>query len=121
MPIYDYRCTSCGFEKEYLQKVSDPVMTLCPQCQQETFVKKLTAAGFQLKGSGWYATDFRNGGAQKPAGAESKPDAKADAGADTKGDGKSESKSETQGETKSGGDAKSDSGSKPAPASGAAT
>jgi putative FmdB family regulatory protein len=61
MPIYDYRCTSCGFEREYLQKVSDPVMTVCPSCHKETFVKKLTAAGFQLKGSGWYATDFKNG------------------------------------------------------------
>jgi putative FmdB family regulatory protein len=86
MPIYDYRCTSCGFEKEYLQKVSDPVMTLCPQCHQETFVKKLTAAGFQLKGSGWYATDFRNGGASKAA-----ADAKSDAKTDAQPDGKSES------------------------------
>lgn len=84
MPIYDYRCTSCGFEKEYLQKVSDPVMTICPTCGQETFVKKLTAAGFQLKGSGWYATDFRSGGSQKPAAAEQKTEGGADAGTDAK-------------------------------------
>jgi putative FmdB family regulatory protein len=90
MPIYDYRCTSCGFEKEYLQKVSDPVMTICPQCHQEAFVKKLTAAGFQLKGSGWYATDFRSsGGASKPD-AEGKPDAKPDGKSESGGEAKSE-------------------------------
>jgi len=90
MPIYDYRCTSCGFEKEYLQKVSDPVMTLCPQCGKSSFVKKLTAAGFQLKGSGWYATDFRNGSSpSKPA---ATADAKSDAKSDAKGDSGGESK-----------------------------
>jgi putative FmdB family regulatory protein len=94
MPIYDYRCTSCGFEKEYLQKVSDPVMTICPQCHQEAFVKKLTAAGFQLKGSGWYATDFRNGGSSKPA-SDAKPDAKTDAKPDGKAESGGEGKSET--------------------------
>jgi putative FmdB family regulatory protein len=98
MPIYDYRCTSCGFEKEYLQKVSDPVMTLCPQCHKESFVKKLTAAGFQLKGSGWYATDFRNGGASKPA-ADAKSDGKTDGKTDSKPDGKSESGGEGKTET----------------------
>ena len=67
MPIYEYQCASCGFQKEYLQKVSDPKLTVCPQCGKETFNKMLTAAGFQLKGSGWYATDFKNGG-KKPAG-----------------------------------------------------
>ncbi len=97
MPIYDYRCTSCGFEKEYLQKVSDPVMTICPQCHQESFVKKLTAAGFQLKGSGWYVTDFRNGGAQKSSGGDGKGEAKSD----TKTDGKGDTKGASGGETKS--------------------
>jgi putative FmdB family regulatory protein len=94
MPIYDYRCTSCGFEKEYLQKVSDPVMTICPQCHHESFVKKLTAAGFQLKGSGWYATDFRNSGGSKPA-ADAKPDGKSDVKTDGKSDGGGETKSDT--------------------------
>ena len=61
MPIYAYRCTSCGFEKDHLQKLSDPVLTMCPECNQETYQKQLTAAGFQLKGSGWYATDFKGG------------------------------------------------------------
>ncbi len=68
MPIYEYRCASCGFQKEFLQKLSDPLHTVCPQCGKESFKKMLTAAGFQLKGSGWYATDFKNGGsASKPA------------------------------------------------------
>jgi putative FmdB family regulatory protein len=65
MPIYEYRCASCGFQNEYIQKVSDPLLTVCPECGQEAFKKLLTAAGFQLKGSGWYATDFKGG--SKPA------------------------------------------------------
>lgn len=54
MPIYAYRCESCGFEKDALQKMSDAPLTHCPQCGKDTFVKQVTAAGFQLKGSGWY-------------------------------------------------------------------
>ena len=61
MPIYAYKCSSCGHEQDVLQKVSAAPLTSCPQCQAETFSKQLTAAGFQLKGSGWYATDFKNG------------------------------------------------------------
>jgi putative FmdB family regulatory protein len=61
MPIYAYRCESCGHAQDVLQKISDPVLTACPSCKAESFKKQLTAAGFQLKGSGWYATDFRNG------------------------------------------------------------
>ena len=60
MPIYAYRCESCGHAKDVLQKMSDPVLSVCPSCGAESFKKQLTAAGFQLKGSGWYATDFRN-------------------------------------------------------------
>jgi putative FmdB family regulatory protein len=63
MPIYAYRCTACGHAKDVLQKLSDPVLTTCPACGAESFAKQLTAAGFQLKGSGWYATDFKGGGA----------------------------------------------------------
>jgi len=59
MPIYAYRCTSCSYAKDVLQKVSDPPLTDCPACGASTYVKQLTAAGFQLKGSGWYATDFK--------------------------------------------------------------
>lgn len=61
MPIYEYRCEACGFQKEFLQKMSDAMLTTCPECQKETFSKMLSAAGFQLKGSGWYATDFKGG------------------------------------------------------------
>lgn len=61
MPIYAYRCEACGFTKDMLQKVSDPVLTECSSCGQSTFKKQVTAAGFQLKGSGWYVTDFRGG------------------------------------------------------------
>jgi len=61
MPIYAYRCESCGFGKDVLQKLSDAPLTQCPECGKETFAKQVTAAGFQLKGSGWYVTDFRGG------------------------------------------------------------
>ena len=62
MPIYEYRCSSCGFQKEYLRKISDPLLSSCPECGKESFQKMLTAAGFQLKGSGWYASDFKSNG-----------------------------------------------------------
>ena len=61
MPIYAYRCGSCGLEKDVLQKLSDNPLTVCPSCNSESFAKQLTAPGFQLKGSGWYATDFKSG------------------------------------------------------------
>ena len=69
MPIYAYSCTSCGHAQDVLQKISDAVLTVCPACGQSAYAKQLTAAGFQLKGSGWYVTDFRGGntGATKPA------------------------------------------------------
>ncbi len=89
MPIYEYRCSACGFEEEYLQKMSAPLLTVCPKCSQGTFNKKLTAAGFQLKGSGWYATDFKNSGSKpKESTSGATPEAK------------SETKTETQTETK---------------------
>ena len=59
MPIYAYKCESCGHAKDVLQKISDAPLTVCPACGATTFSKQLTAAGFQLKGSGWYATDFK--------------------------------------------------------------
>ena len=69
MPIYAYKCGSCGHAKDVLQKISDAPLTVCPACGAETFSKQVTAAGFQLKGSGWYVTDFRggNGGNSAPA------------------------------------------------------
>ena len=67
MPIYAYRCEACGFSKDVLQKVSDAQLTVCLSCGQPTFKKQLTAAGFQLKGTGWYVTDFKGGaGAKAP-------------------------------------------------------
>ncbi len=62
MPIYAYKCGSCGHAKDVLQKMSDPLLTVCPACGEAAFSKQVTAAGFQLKGSGWYVTDFRAGG-----------------------------------------------------------
>lgn len=61
MPIYAYKCSSCGHAKDVLQKISDAPLTVCPACGAEAFSKQVTAAGFQLKGSGWYVTDFRGG------------------------------------------------------------
>ena len=102
MPIYEYRCSSCGFQKEYLRKVSDPLLSVCPECKQQTFGKMLTAAGFQLKGGGWYATDFKHSG-EKPAaktagqsGAAGKTETTGESKSKSKGEGKSEGKSESQ-------------------------
>jgi putative FmdB family regulatory protein len=69
MPIYAYRCEECGFAKDVLQKMSDPVLTTCVSCGKPSFKKQLTAAGFQLKGTGWYVTDFRGGSAPAAGGA----------------------------------------------------
>jgi len=76
MPIYDYSCSSCGLQKDVMQKMSDAPLGTCPECGKETFVKQLTAAGFQLKGSGYYVTDFKGGPRKPDAG---KPDARPDA------------------------------------------
>ena len=85
MPIYAYRCESCGFQQDILRKMSDPLLVDCPSCGAATFRKQVTAAGFQLKGSGWYVTDFRNPAAKegsKPSdGGEGKP--KAEGASDT--------------------------------------
>lgn len=94
MPIYEYRCEACGHQEEFLQKVSEPPLTECPVCRKPTFNKLLSAAGFQLKGSGWYATDFRN--KSKPA--EKKTEAKTDAKPESK---PAESKPDAKPETKS--------------------
>jgi putative FmdB family regulatory protein len=105
MPIYAYKCSSCSGETEVLQKISDAPLTECPHCGRSSLVKQVTAAGFQLKGSGWYATDFKNKPAAKQA------DAKADPKAD--GDGKSVTKTETKTESS---DTKSTSSTTAAPA-----
>ena len=75
MPIYEYRCSSCGVQKDVLQKISDAPLSTCPDCGKETFSKQLSAAGFQLKGSGWYATDFRSSGGKPEAKPAAKPEA----------------------------------------------
>jgi putative FmdB family regulatory protein len=86
MPIYEYRCEACGHQEEFLQKVSEPPLTECPACRKSTFTKLLSAAGFQLKGSGWYATDFKN--------------KKTEAKTQTKTETKTEVKTETKPESK---------------------
>jgi putative FmdB family regulatory protein len=106
MPIYEYRCSSCGFQKEYLRKLSDPALTVCPECSRQTFSKMLTAAGFQLKGSGWYATDFKNPKPTAKSGGQGKGDTKTDTKSDTKADAKSDTKSDTKVDAKP--DTKSD-------------
>ena len=78
MPIYEYRCGKCGFQKEFLQRVSDAPLKKCPECGKAALAKLVTAAGFQLKGTGWYATDFKGGGAK----ADTKKDKPAAAAAD---------------------------------------
>jgi len=99
MPIYEYRCTSCGHQAEHLQKISEPALTVCTACGKPTFTKLLSAAGFQLKGSGWYATDFK-GGSKKPASGEAKADAKTEAKTESKTEAKPESKTDTKSESK---------------------
>jgi putative FmdB family regulatory protein len=95
MPIYEYRCEACGHQEEFLQRVSEPPLTECPVCRKPTFHKLLSAAGFQLKGSGWYATDFKNK-SSKPA--EKKAEDKSDAKTETKTDAKPEKKTESKSE-----------------------
>ncbi|PIE43676.1 MAG: transcriptional regulator [Gammaproteobacteria bacterium] len=68
MPIYEYVCKSCGHQRDVLQKMSDAPLTLCPECGEESFSKKISAAGFRLKGSGWYETDFKTGNKKNLAG-----------------------------------------------------
>ncbi len=100
MPIYEYRCSECGFQNEYLQKVSEPPLNVCPSCGKATFQKLLSAAGFQLKGSGWYATDFRNSGTKAAKPGDSKPGTAAESKPEAKSEAKSEAKPETKAESK---------------------
>ena len=97
MPIYEYRCAACGHQDDHLQKVSEAPLSKCPACGKKKYQKQLTAAGFQLKGSGWYASDFKGGG-KKPD--EAKPEAKAEAKTETKAEAKTETKTEAKPETK---------------------
>jgi putative FmdB family regulatory protein len=87
MPIYAYKCESCGHAKDVLQKMSDDVLTQCPECGLATYKKQLTAAGFQLKGSGWYVTDFREGAKPEKAADDGKADKKPDVDKSDKSEG----------------------------------
>ncbi|PZP34362.1 MAG: FmdB family transcriptional regulator [Roseateles depolymerans] len=87
MPIYAYRCSACGHAKDVLQKMSDAPLTTCPACGAETFSKQVTAAGFQLKGSGWYVTDFRGGSGGSAGSTGSAPASGAASGEAPKSDG----------------------------------
>src|SRR2546423_10041706 len=97
MPIYEYRCAVCGHQDEHLQKVSDEPLSICPACGKPEYRKQLSAAGFQLKGTGWYATDFK-GGAKKSADkkTEAKPDSKSETKSETKSDAKPDKKTESK-------------------------
>jgi len=110
MPIYEYRCAACGFQKEYLQKMSAAPLTECPERGKASFAKMVTAAGFHLKGSGWYATDFKHG--TKPKAPEHTPPAKSDEPSAAKPNEQPTAKSEQQSAAKS--DDKSSPQTKPA-------
>ena len=92
MPIYEYRCTACGFQKEFLQKLSDAPLKDCPECGKASLSKMVTAAGFQLKGSGWYATDFKHGAQAKAGDKADKPEAKTETKAEDKSAAKADAK-----------------------------
>ena len=101
MPIYEYKCSACGHQEDHLQKLSEAPLTKCPACGKKKYAKQLTAAGFQLKGSGWYASDFKGGGkkteGEKPeAKAEAKPESKTEARSEAKPEPKSEKKAESK-------------------------
>jgi len=116
MPIYEYRCGKCGFQKEFLRRMSDAPLTDCPKCGKRSFKKLVTAAGFQLKGTGWYATDFKGSGA-KPVAKQDKSESKSETKTETKTETRAETKAETRTDTKP--DAKSESKpDKPADSSG---
>jgi len=93
MPIYEYRCEDCGHQADHLQKVSERPLSKCPACGKKAYKKLLSAAGFQLKGSGWYATDFKTA-AKKPA--EKKVELKSEAKSEAKTEAKTEAKPETK-------------------------
>jgi len=100
VPIYEYRCLECGFQDEFLQKVTEPLMTVCPSCGKESFRKLLSFAGIHLKGSGWYATDFKGSGAKPAKSGDAKPEAKSETAGEAKTGTKTETKTETKAETK---------------------
>jgi putative FmdB family regulatory protein len=113
MPIYAYKCGACGKSHDALQKMSDAPLTICPHCNEPSLTKQVTAAGFQLKGSGWYVTDFRNNG--QPAGKAAPGETAADKAAKESGANASEKSADKASDDKGSSESKSDSAS-PAPA-----
>jgi len=120
MPIYAYKCESCGHRQDVLQKISDPLLTDCPACGASTYVKQVTAAGFQLKGSGWYVTDFRDGGANKDKGGAA-ADKPADKSADKPADGGADKSASTASSESGSGVASPSPAPAPAPAASSST
>jgi putative FmdB family regulatory protein len=100
MPIYEYRCSACGHQEDHLQKLAEAPLTKCPACGKKKYEKQLTAAGFHLKGSGWYATDFKGGKKPEAAKTESTADAKTETKTEAKTATKTEAKTETKKEAK---------------------
>jgi putative FmdB family regulatory protein len=113
MPIYEYRCASCGNEHEALQKITEPLLITCPVCHQDALTKLVSAAGFKLKGSGWYATDFKNG--SKPA---AKTDSNKESSTEAKTDSQAEPKSKGESKTESNGESKTESKREPSKSDG---
>lgn len=99
MPIYDYQCTSCGFKDEVMRKISAANVEACPQCGAEAFSKQLSAPSFQLSGSGWYATDFKNGSGKNAGSNTSSSTSSNQAGASKDSNSKAESAAEKKSET----------------------
>ena len=99
MPIYEYRCAACGHQDDHLRKVSEAPLTKCPACGKKKYQKQLTAAGFQLKGSGWYATDFKGGKKETEAKPEAKTETKTETTSETKTETKAETKTKTETKT----------------------
>jgi len=122
MPIYEYQCRACDHRLEKLQKISDPPLTTCPECGEDTLAKLVSAAGFRLKGGGWYETDFKKDGRRNLAGDSSdKSGGKSDGKAEGKSDGGSEggkSASETKSKSSGGETSSSKSGSTPSSSGG---
>lgn len=115
MPIYEYRCSSCGHEKEVLQKLSDAPLTECPACGKSTLRKLVSAAGFHLKGSGWYATDFK-GGSKPKEGSQDKSESKAKQEVQSKSESKDKQESQPKEQHAAKEDAKTKKEPAPAPA-----
>ena len=100
MPIYEYRCAVCGHKDDHLRKIAEAPLSKCPACGRKKYEKQLSAAGFQLKGSGWYATDFKSSGGKTETKTETKSEAKSESKTESKTEAKTEAKTETKSESK---------------------